>query len=77
MPVEAEADAFSVPSSYQRMLTSPSKLAFFARVGVRIQATRRACSDQNASGSAMAASVMARCCSAVTWAWAAISGKTG
>ena len=65
-----------MPSSNQRIETSPVKLVFLMMVGGVIQATRPASRAQKAAGSAAAAAVMALCCSAVTSAWSAMAGFT-
>ena len=58
------------------MVTGPVKSTFLILVGGVIQARRPASFAQKASGSRVAASVMARWRSAVTSALAAISGFT-
>src|SRR5260370_21082849 len=70
-------EAFSVPSSYQVTRTAPVKSRDSVAVGLVIQAMRPACSAQKLSGSDTARVVIALCCAALTWACAAISGRTG
>src|SRR6185312_11148577 len=72
-----ETEAFSVPSSNQRIETLPWKLVFLMRWGGFIQAMRADSLRQKLSGSRAAWSYMARYFSAETRAWAAISGFTG